>query len=360
MSEEKIDFYTLNVGHGDSHVIHFPKKQAAVVIDPGNAGLINLLLHQQLKIKHLPLILISHFDLDHMAGLNSIIKKCLDNDSHPGIKPGYIFFSDQFFDKSKLCRRVSDILDDFTHLQKEHDIKLEYCIADNSSAEVFKKELEKLGIDGRIIYPKRMQQKQSYKKNDFNLASVLLLLTFAHKKILYTGDLPYAGWEQVAPGEDLTSDVFKVPHHGGNISRTHTPGRDTAKILERVKPNFALISVGDIYNHPHPEVVGAIVTHDRNPHLFCTRMTKQCCNDKDNHMKEEILEFYQREMEEHDAQILRLGSEKGTLCAGTIRVTFTRDTVTPYTSPPVPIYYRMLKNLFSTRALLCRAQFKNP
>lgn len=355
MTEEKIDFYTLNVGNGDSHVIHFPGKQAAVIIDPGNAGLINHLLHRELKIKHLPLILISHFDLDHMAGLNSVIKKCLGGDSKYKIKPGCIFFGDQCFNKSKLCRRLSDIMDDFTELQEEHGLKYEYCIADNSSAEVFKKELEELGIDGRVIYPKRMQQRKAFEKNDFNLSSVLLLITFSNKKILYTGDLPYPGWEQVAPEENLTSDVFKVPHHGGNISSS--PGPDMRKILNRVNPNFALISVGDQYNHPLPEVVSAIVTHNRKPHLFCTRMTKQCCNDKGSNRKKEILDFYKKEMDRHDTQILRLGSDKGTLCAGTIRFTFTRDNVTPFTSPPVPIYYRMLKSLFNSRALLCSAQF---
>jgi len=38
MIENNINFYVLNVGQGDSHVIHFPVNEAAIVIDPLTAA----------------------------------------------------------------------------------------------------------------------------------------------------------------------------------------------------------------------------------------------------------------------------------------------------------------------------------
>jgi len=360
-AEEKIHFYTLNVGQGDSHVIHFPTRKAAIVIDPGDSDLINELLHNHLEIKHLPLILISHFDLDHMRGLNGILLECLKKTRGEAIKPGYIFFSDQGFGKSIKCKTLSGILDDFEQLAGQYNLLHEYSIADNCSSDVFKEILSKLGIEGRIIYPKRMQQKEAFTKENYNLASVLLYIIFANQKILYTGDLPYAGWEKVDNGEDLKSDVFKVPHHGGKI--TQLPGKEiqkeyTRKILESVDPNFALISVGSSNKHGHPlrEVIETIVTHQTKPHLLCTQMTGQCC--PDNNIKEKIHRFYEEQLgNREEKRIFKLGSQQGTLCAGTIRVTFDKNRPVPYTLPPVSTHYNMLKTLLKPQQILCRGRF---
>lgn len=355
-AEEKIHFYTLNVGQGDSHVIHFPTRKAAIVIDPGNSDLINELLHNHLEIEHLPLILISHFDLDHMKGLNGILLECLKKTRGEAIKPGYIFFSDQGFGKSIKCKTISGILDDFEQLAEKYNLLHEYSIADNSSSELFKEVLSNLGIEGRIIYPKRMQQKEAFTKDNHNLASVLLYIIFANQKILYTGDLPYKGWEKVDNREELKSDVFKVPHHGGRISKT--PGPDTQQILKRVDPNFALISVGsnNSFKHPIPEVVDAIVSHQTKPHLFCTQMTGQCC--PDNNIKEKIHRFYEEQLgNREEKRIFKLGSQQGTLCAGTIRVTFDKNRSVPYIFPPVSTHYNMLKTLLKPHPILCRGRF---
>ena len=353
-TEEKIDFFTLNVGHGDSHVIHFKENKAAVIIDPGNSELILQLLHNQLKIKHIPLILISHGDMDHMGGLNDVIIKCLEDCRGEPVKVGHIFFNDEGMAKIKDKARIKKFFEKFRNLAVKHNLKYKYIIANDNSSEILADIFAKYGIECKMYYPEHVNLLDVHLKNDYNLGSVLFYLVFAKQKILYTGDLPYAGWKQVKPGEDLTSDVFKVPHHGGKIS--NSPGKDTRKILERVNPNFALISVGDKYNHPLPEVVEAIVTHNTSPHLFCTQMTRQCCPDEK--MKAKIEDFYEKHIKKRsEKKILKLGSSRGTLCAGTIRVTFDNKTDTLYTSPLVFTHHKMLKTLFNTDRLLCSTRF---
>jgi competence protein ComEC len=351
MTEENVHFYTLNVGQRDSHVIHFPTNQAALVIDPGNSQIINKLLHENLEIKFLPIILISHFDIDHMSGLNEVIEGCLEK----SLKPGCIFFNDHGFLKSKLSKRVKTILDDLDELAETHRLETEYAVANSRSSKYFQEILAKLGIEGRIIFPKRLQQRSGYQKGDFNLFSVILYLMFANKKILYTGDLPYAGWKEVDEKEDLKSDVFKVPHHGGNIS--DNSGEDMQKILDRVNPNFALVSVGseNSHKHPLPEVIKTIVSHPEMPHLFCTQMTDQCSK-KRHQYKEKVDEFYKSKLinKEKEYNILKMGNDKGTMCAGTIRITFNRNSE-PWTIPSNFDHHRMLNTFFSTDNLLCRS-----
>jgi len=364
MTEKNVHFYTLNVGQKDSHVIHFPNYEAAVVIDPGSARLINKLLHENLKIKYLPLILISHFDMDHMAGLNEVIKCCLDKPDKDTLKPECIFFNDHGFLKSEVCKRVKKILDDLDIISKENGIETDYAVAGTQSAKYFREKLAKFGIDARIIYPTRFQQGRNYKKTDFNLFSVLLYLMFDNKKILYTGDLPYAGWKQIEEPESLKSDVFKVPHHGGNISQN--PDREMRKILEHVRPNFALISVGSNNRyHPVKELVEAIVTPSPDTgtgiQLFCTQMTDRCSTNR-KQMKEKVEAFYNEEYKKdtmkniikNDFPVTALGDDNGTMCAGTIRVIFHKNSADVQTLPKYASILKMKKRFFSRDPLLCR------
>lgn len=233
-------------------------------------------------------------------------------------------------------------------------MKEESIFAETESSELLNTILNRYGIYGRILYPEYVRMINVHRKEKWNMASVLLLLTFENKKILYSGDLPYAGWKHVDKEEDLKSDVFKVPHHGGKISSK--PGEDTKKILERVNPNFALVSAGSHkgYKHPLPEVIEAIVTHSTKPHLFCTKMTNRCSK-KRHQQKEKVEAFYKTRFKKkkEEYEILKLGNDKGTMCAGTIRITFNRNSHT-WTIPSRFDHHRMLKTFFSNDGLLCR------
>ncbi len=360
--EENIHFYTLNVGQADSHVIHFPNRDAAAVIDPGNGKAINDLLYKHLRIKELPFILVSHFDLDHMEGINEVIKKNAELYPPPSPNTQTIFFNDTAYIKSKEKKRLGEVLDEFNFLVKKYSPRLEVAISDQESGKSFTRRMEELGLEGRILYPSRLQLREPHEKKDSNLSSVLLYLAFAGKKILYSGDLPMEGWEK-SPAEDLKSDVFKIPHHGGRIS--NNSGKDTRKILEHVDPRFALVSVGgaNSHHHPLPEVIEAIVSHEGNPHLFCTQMTGQCCSDPA--VKEKIEDFYRDNLPEGDGDesgdgngkmVFSTGTANGTPCAGTIRVNFSRNEEHIHTLPPAGVHLRMLKKLLNPNGFLCRSR----
>jgi hypothetical protein len=128
------------------------------------------------------------------------------------------------------------------------------------------------------------------------------------------------------------------------------------KILDRVNPNFALVSTGseNTYKHPLPEVIKAIVTHGTGPRLFCTQMTDKCSKNR-HRLKEKVEEFYRRKISQWEYDVLKLGNDTGVMCAGTIRITF--DLNSRIQSVPSPQqHFLMLKKYFSTEPLLCRSR----
>lgn len=81
---------------------------------------------------------------------------------------------------------------------------------------------------------------------DANNASLVLRLKYDEISFLMTGDMERDREEAlVQSGQILDSQVLKIPHHGSQTS-------SSAELLSKVKPEFAVISVGknNAYGHP--------------------------------------------------------------------------------------------------------------
>jgi competence protein ComEC len=86
---------------------------------------------------------------------------------------------------------------------------------------------------------------------DLNNASLVMKLRFKNVSVLLTGDIGKEAEERILrKGYLLKSDVLKIPHHGSSSS-------SSPLFLERVKPTYAILSVGErnIGRLPHPEVL---------------------------------------------------------------------------------------------------------
>jgi competence protein ComEC len=76
--------------------------------------------------------------------------------------------------------------------------------------------------------------------------SLVLRLRFGAVVFLLSGDIEAEGERRLR----LRADVLKVPHHGSRTSSSEA-------FLAELRPRLALVSagVGNVYGHPHPEVV---------------------------------------------------------------------------------------------------------
>lgn len=103
------------------------------------------------------------------------------------------------------------------------------------------------GISMEVLWP---EESVAIEGDNSNNGSLVLRLTYGHQSFVFTGDIELeAQQKMLLSGEELESDVFKLPHHG---SRSLLP-----ELVDKVNPSIAVISVGahNTFGHPAPSTV---------------------------------------------------------------------------------------------------------
>ena len=219
----------LDVGQGDAILIS--KGSYQMLVDGGRDG--KLLLNKLGKYipfwdRNIEVILATHPDQDHIAGLIDVLEK---------YNIGSVI-------------KTQDKSESQTYKKFEEDINNEK--AENIEA--------KMGVNikfsddatAEIIYP--ISSTGDMADNKSNDGSVVLKINYGENSFLLTGDLPK---EQelalINSGSDIGSQVLKVSHHGSKYSTSR-------EFLEKVNPEDAVISVGkdNSYGHPNEETMSLL------------------------------------------------------------------------------------------------------
>jgi competence protein ComEC len=208
-----------DVGQGDAFVIQSQGRTA--VIDVGSDyDLINRCL-AELNVSRIDLLVLSHFDFDHVGG----IRGAIDNRSvSTAIISG-------FPDDRPATKEALDLL----AKRKARLITAEPTISG------------KLGeFTWRILAP----SEQATEAKDSNDASVVMIFSNPDYELLLLGDLGESGQQRIqhsATGILSHSDkplILKVSHHGSNDQ--------SASLHESLRPELAVISVGEQNGYGHP------------------------------------------------------------------------------------------------------------
>lgn len=202
----------IDVGQADSVLIR--NGNYNMLIDAGNnedgEKLVNYF--KSLGIEEFTYVFATHPHEDHIGGMDDIINN---------------FKIDNYYMSNKLSttKTFMDVLDALDGRN------LKYTVPN-------KGDTLKLGdANIKVIYP-------GDDKSNINDSSIVLKITYGKNSFLLTGDVT-SNVERKIYNEDIKSDVLKVAHHGSSYSSTDV-------FLDRVKPYYAVISVGknNIYNHP--------------------------------------------------------------------------------------------------------------
>lgn len=202
----------IDVGQADSVLIR--NGNYNMLIDAGNnedgEKLVNYF--KSLGIEEFTYVFATHPHEDHIGGMDDIINN---------------FKIDNYYMSNKLSttKTFTDVLDALDGRN------LKYTVPN-------KGDTLKLGdANIKVIYP-------GDDKSNINDSSIVLKMTYGKNSFLLTGDAT-SNVERKIYNEDIKSDVLKVAHHGSSYSSTDV-------FLDRVKPYYAVISVGknNIYNHP--------------------------------------------------------------------------------------------------------------
>ena len=210
-----------DVGQGDATVLSVAPHQA-VVIDAGpDAALVDQCL-DELQVREIPLLILTHFHADHVGGIEGVLQ---------GRTVGMVRTS-PLFEPGLTYAFATSILRKYgTHFQPmtagEH-----LHIGD---------------IDLHCLWPSQIIRGQGSGPNN---ASLVLLARIGSHNYMLTGDVETTAQHDIDQAFQLTHiDVLKVAHHGSR--------KQDVQFARDIAPTIAFISVGvhNDYGHPDPETI---------------------------------------------------------------------------------------------------------
>lgn len=224
----KMIIYFIDVGQGDSTLIRTAKNKTILIdgggsenssFDVGEKTLLPYLLDR--KITVLDYVVISHFDTDHCGGILYLMEH---------IKVKNIIISKQGKESSNYN-------------------KFKNIVLDKGMSVIFVKKGDKIKIDNETYMDILFPGNNFISDNILNNNSIVTKICYNNFSILLTGDV-----EEIAENEicreynttnKLKANILKVAHHGSKTS-------STAEFIKMVKPQIALIGVGEKNKFGHP------------------------------------------------------------------------------------------------------------
>ncbi|MEO5511340.1 MAG: ComEC/Rec2 family competence protein, partial [Longimicrobiales bacterium] len=231
-----VEIHAIDVGQGDALAIRTPHGQWVLVdagprtprFDAGRSRVVPYL--REHGARTLDAVVITHPDADHIGGVAAVLalvgaRAIIDPGTAAG-KPLYL---------------------------------QTMTVADSAGVVWFKaRDGRHLDVDGvrlDFLYPASDSLDGTGDPNDLSVAFRLRYGRFA---ALFMGDAPVATENRIVAeyGPRLAAAVLKVGHHGSYTSTS-------VGLLEAVRPQVALVSVGrdNRYGHPNPGVMARLLLH---------------------------------------------------------------------------------------------------
>ncbi|MFC1558381.1 DNA internalization-related competence protein ComEC/Rec2 [candidate division KSB1 bacterium] len=226
--ELKVVFF--DVGQGDSALLQLPDDRY-MLIDGGrksfgyDSGLYTVVPYLKRNgIKYIDKVVLSHPDADHIGGIQTVINS---------IPVGIVYESAA--EKSTLV--YSELAASLTDKQiSRQTVSGGMQIGDSDYYRIY------------VLHPPNMFQPDA---EDVNNYSLVIMVVYGDQRFLFTGDIEVYSERKIERFDDfLRCSVLKVAHHGSR-------GASSEEFLQRVKPEYAVISAGEYnrYNLPHPSVI---------------------------------------------------------------------------------------------------------
>ena len=259
----------LDVGHGNCAILR--DTNGVIIIDcPQGVTLIETL--ENLSIKEISHILISHADADHIAGIINLL-------SNETIKINNVHLNPDLSRETEIWRDLLIALKDarlrlgtvvYTELttRKTGELNVGQVLVEILAPTP---ELALVGGVGRTVDERRL--------NPNSTSAVVGLVHDSHRVAILGADIDRVGLDQLLnERSELKADILVFPHHGGRPGGAD--GRTFAqKLCDLVKPNLVIFSIGrGKFENPREEIVEGVVTSVPKAHILCTQLSRNCAD----------------------------------------------------------------------------------
>lgn len=225
---ENLELYFLDVGQGDGELVILPGG-IKILIDGGPSGKILSEISPVLKPmdKYIDLVVMSHPQYDHFAGLIDVLKRYqIGAFIYSGRRGEIAAFSD--LEKTLKDKNIPIIV-----LGERDKIKYQENIFN-------------------ILSP----SKEFLLSKELNDTTLVMELISDNFRALFTGDIGFNVENYLAEKYDVNTDVLKVGHHGSKYSSGNI-------FLKESSPKISIIEVGkNSYGHPTKDVLNKLANID--------------------------------------------------------------------------------------------------
>ncbi len=227
LAQNNLKVIFFDVGQGDSIFIETPRKHQ-ILIDGGPDISVLERLGENMPFydRTIDLIVLTHPDHDHMAGLIEVLKRY----DVQNVLWTNVVKDDSEYDQFKKMIEQSNVV----------------------TAQFGQRISSGKGFVMDVIYPFEDLAGQEFK--NLNNTSIVNKVFFGEHVFLLTGDASKSIERKlIEKGIDLRANVLKLGHHG---SKTST----SKEFIEVVNPEIAIVSCGknNKYGHPAPEVLAIL------------------------------------------------------------------------------------------------------
>ena len=227
-TNKNTEIYFLNVGQGDSEMIVLPGN-IKVLIDGGPDKKILSELADILSPtdRYIDLIVLSHPQMDHFAGLIDVLKR---------YKVGAFIYNG----RDGEAKAFKDLKNVLREASKE-----------NGTRKVVLAQGDKIKYQENI-FNILSPAKEFLASKELNDTTLVLKLAIGNFRALFTGDIGGNIEKYLVKNFDIGTDVLKVGHHGSKFS-------SSAEFLSEVKSKISVIEVGkNSYGHPTAQTLARL------------------------------------------------------------------------------------------------------
>lgn len=292
------ELVVLDVGHGNAAVLH--EGGATLVIDAAcRSHVLEYLKARQ--IASLDLVILSHSDMDHIAGLLAILGA--------GIGVKLVILNSDPGKDSAIWRDLVFGLED-ARTRGELEFKVGLSSGPLHVSELNRCKLEITGPTPALVAIGVGARDRRERKITSNSISACIRVFYENTPVaLLAGDIDDIALDAMLDSkQDLRAHILVFPHHGGLPGKAD-PTAFSKALLAAVEPGSVIFSIGrGKHDTPRPEILDAILAFRKEIYVACTQLSARCSEQPPSTAMSHLSGFSSA------------GADSNTCCSGSISI----------------------------------------